>query len=66
MVAPAAVIAMLPLYVPAERPLTFTAVVNDPEFVPEAVDEPFRVSQVALDVAVQLRVPDPELLTVTD
>ena len=57
---------MLPLYVPTPSPLMFAPTVNEPLFVPEAADPPFRLSQAAVDAAAQLRVPLPVLVTVTD
>src|SRR5215467_15199146 len=57
---------MLPLYVPTARPLTFAPTVNVPLFVPDAAEAPFRLSQAAVDAAVQLRVPVPVLVMVTD
>jgi hypothetical protein len=64
--APAAVIPMLPLYVPTESPLLFAPTVKVPLFVPDREDPPFMLSQAAVDVAVQLRVPVPVLVIVTD
>ena len=64
--APTAVIPMLPLYVPTERPLIFAPTVNEPLFVPEAAEPPFRLSQAAVDAALQLRVPVPVFVIVTD
>ncbi len=66
LVAPPDVIAIFPVWVPTERPLILTPAANDPLFVPEAADEPFKVSHGTFDVAVQFRVPVPLLLIVTD
>src|SRR5262245_52189029 len=57
---------MLLLYVPTASPLIFAPTVNEPLFVPDAAEPPFRLSQAAVDVAVQLRVPVPVLVMVTD
>ena len=64
--APAAVMPMLALYVPTESPLAFAPTVNAPLFVPEATDPPFRLSHATGDVAVQLSVPVPVFVIVTD
>ena len=66
LVAPVAEIATLPLYVPTESPLVFAPTVNEPLFVPDTADPPFILSQGAVDVAVQLRVPVPLFVIVTD
>ena len=57
---------MLPLYVPTASPLLFAPTVNEPAFVPETADPPFTLSQAAVDVAAQLRVPLPVFVIVTD
>jgi hypothetical protein len=42
-----------------------TLAVKDPLFVPDAELAPLRLSQVALETAVQFSVPEPALLIVT-
>lgn len=64
-VAPVAVIVTLPEYVPIESPLIFAPTENDPALVPDAAAPPLTVNQAAEDVAVQLSVPAPLLLTAT-
>ena len=66
LVAPPAAMAIMPVWLPIERPPTLAPTVNDPVFVPEAAEPPLTVSQLTDEVAVQLRVPVPPLLTVTD
>ncbi len=66
LVAPPADIETMPVWLPTERPPTFAPTVNDPVFVPEATEPPLTVSQVTDEPAVQLRVPVPPLVTVTD
>ena len=51
---------------PIESPLILAPTLNDPLFVPDRADPPFMLSQAAVDVAVQLRVPVPVLVIVTD
>jgi len=57
---------MLPLYVPTASPLIFAPTVNVPLFAPDAAGPPFRLSQAAVGAAVQLRVPVPVLVIVTN
>lgn len=60
-VAPGAESVRRALWLPAVRAAVFTVKVVEPFPVPEAVDN---VSQVALSLAVQLKVPPPVLLIV--
>lgn len=62
LVAPEAAMVMVPEYEPAESPEVFIVAVSVPEPVPDAG---LRVSQAALSLAVQLKVPVPELVIVT-
>ena len=48
-----------------ESPLVLAATENDPLFVPEAAELPFTVNQEMEEVAVQVSVPEPPLVTVT-
>ena len=64
--APVPVMAIVPVWVPMARPLTFAPTVNEPLLVPVVLEPPFIVSQLTDDVAVQLKVPEPLFETVTD
>ena len=66
LVAPVPVMAIVPVCVPVARPLIFVPTVNEPLLVPDAPELPFIVSQLAEDVPVQLRVPEPLFDIVTD
>jgi hypothetical protein len=46
-------------------PLTLAPTANDPPLTPDAPPPPFTVSQGTDEVAVQLSVPEPLLVTVT-
>lgn len=62
LVAPEAVIVMVPEYEPAASPEVFIEAVSVPDPVPDAG---LSVSQAALSLAVQFNVPVPELVMVT-
>lgn len=62
LVAPEAVIVMVPEYEPAASPEVFIEAVNVPDPVPDAG---LNVSQAAVSLAVQLKVPVPELVIAT-
>lgn len=62
LVAPVAVMVMVPEYEPAVNPEVLTEAVSVPEPVPAAG---LTVSQAALSAAVQLKVPVPELVMTT-
>lgn len=62
LVAPVAEIVMVPLYVPAARPLMFTLAATDPLPVPEVG---LRLNQFTLSLTVQLSVPEPEFVMLT-
>lgn len=62
MVAPEAVIVMVPEYEPAASPEVFIEAVSVPDPVPDAG---LNVSQAAVSLAVQLKVPVPELVIAT-
>ena len=64
LLAPAAVIITAPVWVPIESPLMLAPTENDPLLVPEAAVPPFIVSQGMEEVAVQVSVPEPLLVTV--
>lgn len=51
---------------PADNPLPFTETETEPAFVPDVLDDPFTISQGALDVADQRSVPPPVFPMVMD
>ena len=65
LVAPGAVIITAPVWVPIESPLILAPTENDPLLLPDAAVLPFIVNQGIEEVAVQLSVPEPLLVTVT-
>jgi len=66
LVAPVAPIVIIPVWLPIESPLILAPTLNDPVFVPDAAEPPFIFSQAAVDVAVQLSVPVPLFVIVTN
>lgn len=63
--APAAAIITAPVWVPIESPLILAPTENDPLLLPDAALPPFIVNQGIEEVAVQVSVPEPLLVTVT-
>lgn len=66
LVAPVAPIVIVPVWLPIESPLILAPTLNDPVLVPVAAEPPFIFSQAAVDVAVQLSVPVPLFVIVTN
>lgn len=63
--APVAAIVTVPVRLPIESPLILAPTENEPLFVPDTEAPPLTVNQGTEEVAVQLSVPEPLLVTVT-